>query len=237
MALVIIVFDEVPNKCEGGSVSQNSFGSPLMNKKTSEHSARNGVVRGSIISWNAIVWASRLAIIYSAIAFLWSFIGFTSPSTPVHLHEYSLPLFAREVGGHVVFGVVAALVTLNPSLIALAGAESILIDSDHILAALNFPVIGRTAHSFSFAFDSALLLSYLARGERRLNRGVFFVTLSAIASHLSYDVFAGNGLFPLLTPFTFTSYNFPYWWWPGFELSAVLLSLLCVLPRPFRFLG
>lgn len=157
--------------------------------------------------------------------------GFVSPTPPVHLHEYSLPALTQEVVGHVLFGVTAAFVTLNARLILLAGAESILIDADHVLPALNFSVEGRLAHSLSFAIVVALVLAYLAKRGGRMNRAVFLVTVAAVATHLSYDVFAGNGLFPLFAPFTMTSYSPPPWAWLPLESAAVLL---CAMVRLLR---
>ena len=108
-----------------------------------------------------------------------------------------------------------ASVTLDSSLILLAGAESILIDADHLLSALDFAVEGRLAHSASFAIAAALV-----------NKMVFLVTLAAVSTHLGYDVFAGNGLFPLLAPFTTTSYSFPTWTRVPLESMVVLLCAM-----------
>jgi len=144
----------------------------------------------------------------------------------VHLREYSITGFIREVGGHILFGVVAALPTLDPGLVLLCGAESILIDSDHLLTFLDFPVEVRLAHSITFALVAPLALSYLVRGDRRLNPWVFLVTLSAFAAHLAFDVYAGNGLVPLLTPFSVAYASLPYWAWFPLEIGAVLLSAL-----------
>lgn len=170
-----------------------------------------------------ILWVVALSSVYTLIAFGWSAMGFLSPTSLVHLHEYSATGLTQEVGGHIIFGVVAALLTLDPALVLLCGAESILIDSDHLLAFLNFPVEPRLAHSISFALVAPLVLSRLTRGGRRLNRGVFLVSLSAIAAHLSYDVLAGNGMFPLLAPFSIAFTTLPYWTWIPLEVVAVLL--------------
>jgi hypothetical protein len=191
-------------------------------------------MRISSVSFDSLKWVAGLASAYTIVSFLWSGFGFLSPTTPVHLHEYSLGALAQEVGGHVLFGVAAALVTLNVPLILLAGAESILIDVDHLLPALNSPVEGRLAHSVAFAVVSAVLLSYLARKNGRLNRGVLLVTLAAAAAHLSYDVFAGNGLFPLLSPFTLSDFNFPAWTWVPLEAIALLLCVMLRLNQSSR---
>ena len=172
---------------------------------------------------NRFLWAVGLSTIYAGSSFLWSTLGFASPIPPVHFHEYAFPALAKEVGGHVLFGVVAALPTMDYGLILLAGGESILIDSDHLLAALGYPVEGRLAHSVFFALAAAGVLAYVAMKSGSPPRGAFFVTLSSVAAHLSYDVFAGGGLFYILSPLSFSAYDFPFWTWlPLVVLGGVL---------------
>ncbi len=180
---------------------------------------------------HSLLWVSSVAAAYTALAFLWSGIGLLSPTTPIHFHEYSFPALLTEIGGHFLFGLAAGLITLDSALILLCGAESILIDADHLLTVLNFPVETRLAHSVAFAILAALALSYSTRGGARLNRKVLFVTISAAAAHLSYDVFAGNGLVPILAPFNLSLFTLPFWTWPLLEFLAVATN---VLPRFLR---
>ncbi len=165
------------------------------------------------LSSQTFLWVAGLAFFYASMSFLWSALGFLSPVPPVHFHEYAFPALVTEVGGHVLFGVLAALPTMDAGLVLLAGGESILIDSDHLLLALGYPVAGRLAHSVFFAAFAASVLAYLAMRSGRPWRGVFFVTLSSVAAHLSYDVFAGNGFFYILAPMSFASFEFPLWTW------------------------
>jgi len=184
-----------------------------------------------------IVWAAGMAAVYALGSFLWSLLGFTSPVAPTHFHEYSLSALATEIGGHLLFGLAAAALSLDARLIMLAGAESILIDVDHILPALNYPVEARLAHSVLFAFLIAVVLSFAGKGTGRLDRGVFFVTLSAVSAHLSYDVFAGNALFPILAPLSMGYVSFPYYLWPMLEFLAFVLSVVSWFPRTGRALA
>jgi hypothetical protein len=173
---------------------------------------------------DSFLWAASLLAVFSATSFVWSLMGFASPIIPVHFHEYAFPALVTEVGGHVLFGIIAAAPTLDKGLILLAGGESVLIDSDHLLASFGYPVEGRLAHSVFFALLAAAMLGYTAMKRGRSGRGVFFVTLSSVAAHLSYDVFAGNGFFSILAPFSFPSYEFPGWTWPILIAVAVFLS-------------
>lgn len=93
-------------------------------------------------------------IVYLALSFGFSFIGFLYPETPVPLSEYSgMNLFA-EVGGHFLFGFAAALPFLDLDLTLLGGVFAVAIDSDHILSSMGFYVSGRPSHSFFFAVFS-----------------------------------------------------------------------------------
>lgn len=182
-----------------------------------------------------LLWVVALASAYAALSFLWSAMGFASPVTPAPLGEYSSAQIVREIGGHLLFGVLAALPTMDAWLVLLSAGESILIDVDHILGALGFHVAGRLAHSVFFALAAAALLACLSARIGRQGRGVFFVTLAAVASHLSYDAFAGNGLFYVLSPLSFAAYLFPYWTWPVLLAAALGLSAMARLsPRDIQ---
>lgn len=176
-------------------------------------------------------WLVLLGSIYGLTAVVWSLAGFFSPVTPLGLHEYSLSAFVIEVGGHMVWGFVAALATLDPALILLVVGESVLIDSDHILSIAGLPVEPRLAHSFTFALFVAFALAYVGRRGATLDRGIFWATLGAIAGHFSYDIFAGYGLFPMFAPFYNSFIPLPFYAWPLLEGLALVLCLLTWFPR------
>jgi len=173
-----------------------------------------------------VAWLSAA---FALLAFAWSVIGLMSPTTPTPLHEYSAFGALREVGGHILFGVVAGVATWDSRLAILCGAESILIDSDHILPALNLPLEPRLAHSISFVIVAPLVLSYLARRRKGPDPRVLLVTLAAISAHLSFDVFAGNGLVPLFAPFSPVYYSVPYDAWPVLEAVGIGLATAVAL--------
>jgi hypothetical protein len=52
------------------------------------------------------------------------------------------------------------------------------------------------------------------------------VTVSSILTHLSYDVFAGNGQFPLLAPLSFQLFLVPWAFWPSLESMAVVSAVI-----------
>lgn len=169
--------------------------------------------------------ALPLAVVYTAVALAWSLFGFLSPvAPPPHYHEYSLGQFVQEVGGHILFGAVAALPTLDPALILLCGAESILIDADHLLPAFNVPVEPRIAHSVSFALVVGLMTARASKNGGK-GRSVLVIAWAALAAHMSFDILAGDGFFPLLAPFTLANYSFPFYSWPLLEALAIGMGL------------
>jgi hypothetical protein len=169
-----------------------------------------------------LVQVASLALLYTVLSFLWSLTGFISPTSAVRFHEYTLPSLAVEILGHISFGIFAGLATRRVGLTLLCGAEAILIDVDHLLSALNLPVAARLSHSIPFALViSAVFLAFPQHVVRK--RTLALVTVASILSHLSYDILAGNGQFPLLAPFSFQFYDLPYFYWPILEAAAILV--------------
>ncbi|MDG6902648.1 MAG: hypothetical protein JRM80_11920 [Nitrososphaerota archaeon] len=176
-------------------------------------------------------WLATLGVAFGGAALAWSLFGLLTPVAPTHFHEYSLGAFLTEVGGHLAWGIAAGVFTLDPALALLVAGESVLIDSDHLLSALNLPLEPRVAHSVFFAVSAALFLAYVGRRAGRVDRGIFFATLGAVAGHLSYDVFAGYALFPVLSPLSNAYFSFPYSSWVLLEAMAAALCALSWLPR------
>ena len=174
-------------------------------------------------------WTLRRAfkplVIYLFTALVWSLFGLLSQTAPLHFKEYSLPVLAIEVGGHLSFGFLAGAFTFDPAFALVCTGESLLIDADHLLAALNLPVLPRLAHSIFFAVINGLFISYALKREGRPDFRFLLVTISAVLAHLSYDVLAGNGQFPILAPFALVSFNFPSLSWVVLEAGACLASL------------
>lgn len=161
--------------------------------------------------------------LFALISFVWSLSGFLSPTTS-SFGEYTSSEIFQEVGGHVLFGLLVGALTFNLSLALVCGASSILIDLDHTLSALGFQVLSRSAHSAIFAIVAGLVIACMTRPSK--NRPILFVTIvGGVLSHLSYDIFAGYGAFPILAPFSYSLYSFPAWTWLGLELSAMALVL------------
>ena len=120
----------------------------------------------------------------------------------------------------------------------LTGSLAVLIDSDHILAALNFPVIGRPDHSILYAAVSLIALVLLGRKLGLAKQTIVklaFVAPIAVMSHIAYDVFAASGpTFPLLVPLEVGEIFIPYYFWYVLEGAALLISLVgCFAARKY----
>ena len=151
--------------------------------------------------------------------------GLLSPASGVPAGEYSLPGLLPEIGGHLFFGFAAGLASYTPGLILLCTAESLLIDFDHLPPMLSLAVQERLSHSVFFIVASALILMLLL--SRRGKRGVqiFGVAVAAVLSHLSFDIVAGYGVFPLFFPVSSVNVTLSGYSWIPIELGAIALNL------------
>jgi len=179
------------------------------------------------------LWVASIAVPFALFAFAYSFVGFLHPQS-IHLHDYSIPGAFVEVGGHILFGLLVAVPFLDLRLLLLSGSFAVLVDSDHILGALNLPVASRPDHSIVFILASSVFvyaLSRRARLDRQTSAKVVTLAPAALLSHLSYDVLAAVGIFggagyafPLLAPYSFAPITMPAYSWVVFELLGVSLT-------------
>jgi len=185
--------------------------------------------------------ASRLTLLevtlaFTIFAFLFSLIGFLHPQPAAHYHEYSISVLTTEVIGHFSFGFLAALPLVDLELSFAVGSMAVLIDVDHLMAALGFSIGGRADHSAAFATAAVIIMILLAR-RIHLQTGratkLALTGLVTVSSHLAYDIFSAayvapstGSAFPLLVPFSFQNFSFPTWYWLLFEAAAAAISLL-----------
>jgi hypothetical protein len=197
-----------------------------------------GKVKGALrnfFAWKNLKILILFGVVYAALSFGTSFLGFLSPQTPVALHEHVSIHAFEEFGGHFLFGAAAAIPFLDLDLIFLSGVFAVLIDTDHILDALGFYVSGRPDHSFFYAAFSGVVLYYVARRTSNVSkeREVKFAFLGPVVllSHISFDVFGayaifvGGYYFPLYAPFNFSTIPLQYYYWVVFEVGALLIAL------------
>ena len=171
-----------------------------------------------------------IAIFYASLSFLYSFIGFLhyQPGNPYQ--EFALDKLIVEIGGHFVFGFIAALPLKELRISILTGSLAVLIDVDHLLSIMNFDVSGRPDHSILYATIAAVLMFYVGR-ELKFSKDLFakfiFVAPVSMLAHISYDILVSPGTtFQFLIPFSFQQFEPPHFTWTLFEVAALLLSLV-----------
>ena len=173
-----------------------------------------------------------IALFYTGLSLLYSLVGFLYYQPGSHYHEYQLGKLAIEIGGHYLFGFLAALPLLDLDLALLTGALAILIDVDHILSALGFNVSGRPDHSIVFLIVSTAFIGYVSvrmHVSSKLLTKLTFVGVIALLAHLSYDVFAQSGsTFQLFIPFSFQEIAVPDYSWIILEAAAIITSLVAL---------
>ncbi|MHB8567156.1 MAG: hypothetical protein ACYC7D_11560 [Nitrososphaerales archaeon] len=171
-----------------------------------------------------------IAIFYAGLSFAYSFIGFLHYEPGSHFHEYSGTRLVIEVGGHLLFGFVAALPFMDLRLSLLTSGLAILIDIDHLLSALNFDVSGRPDHSIMYAIVSTLFIIYVGTKlglSRDFRIKLAFVGAVTLLAHISYDIFASHGSsFQIFIPFSFESVTFGFGAWIYFEVAGAVLAFL-----------
>jgi uncharacterized membrane protein len=179
-----------------------------------------------------------IAAFYTGLSLAYSFIGFLYYQPGSHYHEYEFAKLAIEIGGHYLFGFIAALPLMDLDIALLTGALAILIDIDHILSALGYSVSGRPDHSILYLIVSTSFILYLGTRLRLSNQllaKLLFVGPITLLAHLSYDVFAAGGTtFQILIPFSYQEFFFADWTWIVFESAAIILALVgLILSRSF----
>ena len=171
-----------------------------------------------------------IAIFYAALSFLYSFVGFLHYEPGSHYHEYALDKLIVEIGGHFVFGFIAAAPMMDVGISLLTGSLAVLIDADHLLSALNFYVCIRPDHSILFAMFAAVLMFYVGRNlkfSKDLFAKFMFVAPVSMFAHISYDILVSPGTtFQFLIPLSFQQFEPPHFTWTLFEAAALMLSLV-----------
>ena len=166
---------------------------------------------------------------FAIFAFLYSFLSLLHPEARVVIPEYARPEILVEISGHVAFGLIAAALLLNARLLVLTGLGCMLIDLDHIQAALGFPVIGNPDHSIPFALLAGVVMALV--GPRKLRWELFAVGPIIFLAHLSFDLLGGWPVYQLMLPLNFTVFTVPTEYWVIFEALAICISVMITLSR------
>jgi len=142
----------------------------------------------------------RVAL-FSSLSLFYSFFSLVGPRETHPQFSIEAGFGIEEFSAHLLFGLIAALPTLDWRLMAYCGVSAVAIDLDHLPVTFGLQVIGRPAHSFTFAAFAGVLMGLAFRPRRWLNLPIALTTLSAVLSHISYDLYEASHLeFPLFLP-------------------------------------
>lgn len=155
--------------------------------------------------------------LYGTLSFLFSIIGVFLPfHSPSDNPLASATL--QHIIGHIIWGMMAAFVTLSFRYIFLSGFFALILDADHLVSFLGVDVVIRMGHSIPFAIVSAICMVLIFRKRDYLLGAISF---GAVFSHMSFDTLRGSGTFPIFTPFSEYVTNFNNIDWILLQLVAI----------------
>lgn len=163
----------------------------------------------------------KTVILFCILSAAFSFVGMLLPEKGP-LPNPSGGLNIHEIGGHLIWGLVAGTAFLSLRYVIITGLFAVLIDSDHLIALLHVDAMSRMSHSIAFgAIAVVVLMALFGRKDYRLGAAAF----AGVLSHLSFDTFAGNdGRFPLFVPFYNHQIIFQNIDWIYFEIAAIAIA-------------
>lgn len=163
----------------------------------------------------------KASLVYCALAAAFSLVGIPLAEKTI-AHQNPLGAISlREVVGHVLWGLIAGIVTLSLRYVILGGFFAVLIDADHLVGLIPIDSISRMSHSLAFGAIAIIVMLLLFGKKKYLLAAVAF---AGVFTHMSYDTFAGeDGQFPLFAPFYTKVIHFPNTDWIFFEIAAIII--------------
>ena len=168
-----------------------------------------------------ISFITKTSLVFASVAFAFSIIGLFLPNAlivgnPLIVSGISL----EHVVVHIVWGLVAGIVSFSVRYAAIAGLFPIMLDFDHWLQFLDIEMIPRMAHSIPFAIVVVVIMIIIF-GKKDLR--LLAISFASIFTHVSFDIFLGSWTkFPILAPFTSEFFIFSGYDWIIFEVIAML---------------
>lgn len=176
----------------------------------------NTILKKSSIDVSFII---KTSLAFCALSAAFSLIGLLLPEKSPLTNP--VPGFTvHEIAGHFVWGLIFGAVTLSLRYTILAGFFAVLIDSDHLIGLTHLEALGRMSHSISFGVIACIALMVLF-GKRDWKLGA--IAFGAVLSHVSFDIFDGDPLFPIFAPWYSHQISFGHIDWLYFELAAIIL--------------
>ena len=167
-----------------------------------------------------IFFILKTSAVYGTIAVGFSMIGLILPDAfivgnPLEVSGVSF----EHVFGHIMWGLVAGIVSFSFRYAILAGLFPIILDFDHWIQFLGIEMIPRMAHSITFGLIAVgIMMIIFDRKDLRLGA----IAIAAVFSHISFDIFlVGKTEFPIFTPFISENFAFSGVDWILFEFMSI----------------
>jgi len=175
-----------------------------------------------IVISSSVFFIVKTCSVYGAIAFGFSLIGLILPNAFVVGNPLEVSGVSFEhVFGHIMWGLVAGIVSFSFRYAIISGLFPIILDFDHWLQFLGIEMIPRMAHSLSFALVAVVLMMIIF-GRKDLRLGA--IAIAAVFSHMSFDIFlVGRTEFPIFVPFTSEKIAFTEPYWILFEFISIAI--------------
>ena len=171
---------------------------------------------------SSIFFIGKTSIVYGVLAFSFSMLGLILPNTflvgnPLEVSGISF----EHVFGHIMWGLVAGIVSFSFRYAILSGLFPIILDFDHWIQFLGIEMIPRMAHSITFGLIAVGIMMAIF-GKKDLRLGA--IAIAAVFSHMSFDIFLVGGTeFPIFVPFTSESITFSGFDWIFFEFLSIAI--------------
>ena len=171
---------------------------------------------------SSIFFIGKTSIVYGALAFSFSMIGLILPNSFVVGNPLEVSGISFEhVFGHIMWGLVAGIVSFSFRYAILSGLFPIILDFDHLLQFFEVEMIPRLAHSFTFGLI-VMVVMMIIFGRKDLRLAA--ISIAAVFSHLSFDIFLVGGTeFPVFAPFTSDFITFTESYWILFQFISIAI--------------
>jgi hypothetical protein len=164
----------------------------------------------------------KISILYGILSFAFSIFSIFLPDSFIVGNPLIVSGISFEhILGHIMWGLVAGIVTFSIKYMILCGLLPIVLDFDHLIQFLNLDMIPRMAHSVFFGIIVFVIFMILfGRKDLRIPA----VSLAAVFIHMSFDIFlVGSTEFPLFVPLTTQMFTFGGNFWVYFQVIGIAI--------------
>ena len=171
---------------------------------------------------SSMFFIGKTSIVYGVLAFSFSILGLILPNTflvgnPLEVSGISF----EHVFGHIMWGLVAGIVSFSFRYAIISGLFPIILDFDHLIQFFGIEMIPRMAHSIIFGLIAVGVMMVIFN-KKDLRLGA--IAIAAVFSHMSFDIFLVGGTeFPIFAPFTSENITFSESYWILFQFISITI--------------